>query len=109
MADEPKLFTYGVVNKMYTKRNVDGSICLVNHPNDQWDTFFTLCVLNAKECMLQNSYLEKHRTDKNMLKSWKGKEFIAGWGLLVVLVVVGGKEPSGARGQRSAACTQQLS
>lgn len=29
--------------------------------------------------------------------------------LLVVLVLVGGKEPSGARGQRSAASTQQLS
>lgn len=29
--------------------------------------------------------------------------------LLVVLVLVGGKEPRGAGGQRSAACTQQLS
>lgn len=61
--------------------------------------------------MFQNSYLDKHQTDDKSVAELERKEFIEGWGVatLVVPVVVGGKEPSGARGQRSASCTQQLS
>ena len=70
--------------------------------------FFSIRVFLAQ----RKSLIWTNTRQTKVLWSWQGKEFIEGWGvvMLVVLVAVGGKEPSGAGGgQRSAACTQQLS
>ena len=83
----------------------------VKCPDGQWDTSLAFVYLVQRNVWFPNSYLDKQHADNKVQQGWKGKEFIEGWGLSCWLHWCWweGRSLSGAKGQRSAACTQQLS
>lgn len=71
--------TKDLYRDMYAKCRLDKLMLFFSFNKCKWCK--QAVYFNRKEFMLQNSYLDKHQTENKVLQSWKGKEFIEGWGL----------------------------
>lgn len=111
VAGWPRLLPYGGgVNAERKCTETRPRTFLANGPDEQQVTSSAFAHSVQKECLLWKLLLGQTAEGQQSAGQLEGEGIYRGvGGGLFVLLSVGGKEPSGARGQRSAARTQQLS
>ena len=84
LADPLSPYTWRGSGKCTQKRKrwfTMGFCMRVKCPDGQWDTSLAFVYLVQRNVWFPNSNLDKQHADNQVLRSWKGKEFIEGWGL----------------------------